>query len=190
MAVDAEGVVKLDDIKQNLRISHDDHDDLLVSLRASAIAHIETRTGLHLLDKIKSYRIPPPTRRSIDPLEFISVDLRAVDEITYHEPDQDISADPTGKVDDYIVHDALKMHTWLVYANKGWPSILEGTDFYFKCTVGQSEVPSDLVMALIVLVRDLYDGRKMEANQTVDHLMMPYQVFIPDKARHLLPKTV
>lgn len=194
MAQNGEAIVSLENLKTNLRITHNEHDDLLSSLRDAAIGNVEAWTGLPLIERERAFitESPPPgdNPSAASPL-LVAVGLKSIESISYWETNQRSYEAPTGAIAkakiNHQPHWQCK-YTYVLSVTDGWPSMLDGSVLLVNCKVNTEQIPDDLKHAIIIIVRDLYNGRHMEHNLSAGCLISPHQVYVSENLVVSVPK--
>ena len=180
MAASEEDVVSLETIKANLRITHSDQDKLLKFLRSASIGKVTLWTGLPLIDTTKNF-IASPAYKPTDPIKIVAVGFQSVEKINYWTEAQDQDAVyPAGeieKTDLLAIKIAGENYAWGIRHKTGFPPSKRLTCVVAECKVGLTTVPKDLVQGIIIIIRDLYDGKKLSVDPTTDALVRPHVVF-------------
>ncbi len=161
MAATATEIVSLDAIKRELRFDSTDdgsQDDMLTAQIEAAVAFVARETSRPLLNVTETiYAVP---RGRDQPLIFEADDLTAVTAVAYWQPTQTLRDEPTGTIDvaqiGRRVDDGPRVA--LYPPATGWPDVLAGSCLQLTVTRGLSAVPTALRQAVILCVRQFYDG--------------------------------
>ena len=162
MPATALDVISLADAKAQLRVTVDDHDALITGHIEAAVDFVSLSVGIPLRDETAhtlTY-LPFPLDQ---PMNFSgSPYVKSVSELIYWEPSQELREEPGGVVD---VAGLGRLEArppggmWLLWPPvAGWPDILEGTGFNIALIQGVADVPPGLRTAVLLAVRQLYEG--------------------------------
>ena len=171
MADTALEIVSLDVIKTELRLGGDtvesraafvDHDLLLTGHIQAAVGFVEDRVRLVLIDRTKTFSCPRPTKDD-SPLCITSYGIKSIDAVRYWTGDDSLRDDPTGSIALATLGREGYYGSKVYYVwppEDGWPKILENSALEIDSTLGLDSdgVPESLRQAVVVMVRQLYDG--------------------------------
>lgn len=183
-------IVTLAEAKRHCRVYHDDDDDYIQALVATATAWIDgkdgwlgraigTQTWDYVLDgfpggagpKGGGIRIPLPPLQSVVSVEYV-------------DPSTGLEAALEGGVD--YETDAYSEPGWVMPSTAGWPSTMNTINSVrIRFVAGYAAVPAPIKHAVLLIVGHLYENREAttidkpsELPMGVEALLMPYRNWI------------
>lgn len=184
MAADANGVVTLERLKSELRIESTEtaHDSLLAEQRADAISLTESYLRRPLIDRTRTIRTSAMPEGSTSPLRLRSLPgFKSLARIKYWQDSQTRRDEPSGVILPAAlgrteqVDGVVEIHPQA----DGWPAY-GFAEYRVEAVTGWQEIPSALRSAVVVLVRQLYNGyREMRADAAFYALISGHRVRTP-----------
>ena len=181
-------IVSLDTIKAELRLGGDtlvtrkrfrDHDALLAGHIEAAVDFTAAQSGLPLLDRREVYAVAQPAMNDT-PLIIEAMHVRRVDSVAYWTPSAPLRSSPDGEIltaalGRLVAAKGARSHAvWPPAGN--WPAMRAGAPVEVTATHGVARVPPTLKSAIIVCVRQLYDGyREIRPTEAFYALIYPYR---------------
>ena len=173
-------VIDLDRAKRHLEVEHDDRDDLIAGMIATATAHIDGPDGWlgraigvqtleARLDAFEAAGTFLPYRPVIDIVSVKYLDASGVE--------QTVSAD------DYDLSGVQVAPAW----SKGWPEGRGSRESVrIRYRAGYETVPAPIISAILLMVGDLWRNRdtvaaagavRVPMSTTVENLLQPFRVY-------------
>ena len=158
-------VLSLADAKAQLRITVDDHDALITGHIEAAVDFVVKSTSIPLLDDTYTANVERPVRAEYPVVFGWGVfDIAEVVSVAYWEPTQALREAPTGSIDvadlgriDHVRnYKGDRWHLWPQAA--GWPEVLDDSLIKLELKRSMTEVPPALRTAVLLAVRQLYQG--------------------------------
>ena len=158
-------VLSLADAKAQLRITVDDHDALITGHIEAAVAFVVKKTHSPLLDETYTTDVKRPVRDRRMVFGRGVFDITEVVSVAYWEPTQALREAPTGSIDVgdlgrldrvYYSFDVDAWHLWP--PADGWPKVLDDSLIKLELKRSVTEVPPALRTAVLLAVRQLYQG--------------------------------
>lgn len=145
--------LSLADAKDHLRVMHDDEDDVITALAASACASIAENVGRVLTEEQWTVSVAAVGGDLVLPL----APVRSVDAITYFDADD---AEKAASVDDFYLFADDDSAILRPKAGKSWPTTIAREDaITVTITVGMETISPGLIAAAKLLLGHWYDTR-------------------------------
>ena len=178
MAATATDVVSLAEIKAELRIGVDDHDELLTSQIAAAVSFVSREIDAPLLDVTETIYVPRPLR--LRPVTFRARAAKVVEAVEYWTASSSLRMPPDGRIDGaHLGRREFDDVAVVVYPPvDGWPEVLPGSMLVVEVVRGIDIDASNqaLKQAVILAVRQFYDGyREIRPTEAFFALIAPFR---------------
>ena len=162
-------VISLDDLKEHLRVEHNEEDDLITAIRAGAIAHVEHYCGIKLgtyaatgyLDHFEDSVIPGGPINSLTAVNYKGVDYNGTDLTTLQGTKYYVDIDTTpGRI---------------AFVNTPSLASYEFNRVQITMSIGYitSVIPAGIISAIKLIAGHLYENRSAETLN-----LMPYSLRI------------
>ena len=157
-------VLSLADAKAQLRVTVPDHDALITGHIEAAVAFVAKKTHVPLLDETYTADVKRPVSDRPMVFGWQVFDITGVISVAYWEPTQALREAPTGSID---VADLGRLDHWRHYKGDrwhlwppaaGWPKVLSESLINLELKRSVTEVPPALRTAVLLAVRQLYEG--------------------------------
>ena len=182
MVATATDLCSLDRVRTELRLDpgDDEHDVMLVEHIGAAVAWVAKRVAYPIVDRDRTVGVYQPSNGH--PLRLALRGLKAVGDIRYWTehgdpetlPDGHLAAPEATQVKPMPQGDGL----FVLPPVGGWPSFYGSTplevDVTLGLTLGRHPNEAALRQAVVLLVRELYDGGMMRSNMTLNSLLSPW----------------
>ena len=153
--------VSLTDAKHHLRVDISDDDDLITKLIGTATQHVESVTGLALIQQIwRHYRDSWPANRII---ELGPTPILSVDDVVIYDADGPPSSLAAAN---YVIDRHSRPARLQIIGSISGPGIaINGIEIDFTAGFGQAgdDVPPPLRQAILMLVAHWYEHREAVA---------------------------
>ena len=163
MATHELGVIHLSLMKQELRISTTDtsQDDLIEFQIGASISYFEKDLGVPVLDRKGSLRAERPFANSESPICFRTKRIRTLSGVRYWTETDELRLEPTGTISTADLGRSgygADGYYYIYPPDGGWPVILDDSYLIADVVTGWEPTPPGLRQALILGVRQLYEG--------------------------------
>ena len=192
--------VTLQEVKDHLRIVHDDEDDLIESYKIAARKHIEftltwralitqeLQLSLDSFPPRATYYSPYFIKAKNDEIVLPYPPVQEIVSITYKDKD---GTETTIPADDYIVDTDSEPARIVPAPGESWPTEdlypLGAVKIKFKAGYGDTkeDVPNELRQAILMLTAHFYENREQvvigatvaDLPMAIDALTMPYRAW-------------
>lgn len=171
--------LSLADAKAHLRVMHDDEDDQITALAASACASIAENVGRVLTEEQWTVAVAAVDGDFVLPL----APVQSVDAITYFDADD---TEQAASVDDFYLFADDDRAILRPKAGKAWPATIAREDaITVTITVGMTTVPPGLLAAAKLLLGHWYDTRAAVAmGQALQEIPLGVQYLCDQERRN------
>ena len=170
---DAAEVVGLLDAKTHLRVDHDDEDELISMMTASATEMVSNHTGLILGSEGWQFSVGPQAGR----LRIPVAPVRSLTSVQYLDRDR---AAQNASLDDFLLIADYSRPYLMPIDGTSWPITARDDDaITVTVAAGLLELPPPLKVAILMMLSHLYEDRGDNAMDeiptTVRVLVEPYR---------------
>lgn len=144
--LDGDAILSLADAKLHLRVTHNEEDTLIASLRDAAINHVERVSGIALAETEYRWTMRAfPSRVDLPVLP-----VSALGEVGYHDEDGEAATYTGARLIEHSVYPSL---------TEGWPYANGYAAVGFTAGLTSPDEAPDLLAAVKLLLTHLYENR-------------------------------
>ena len=190
----ADEVVTVATLRNEFQVADASRDTRIELVRDQAIALVERRTGLPLIDRDVTLQVLRPVKDT-DPIRIDAWDVKSVVSILFWQTTDTLRLEPTGAIDvtelGRLVKESYPSYYPAIYPTiGGWPTILDNSCLVITVKRGVTEVNKGTLASIVLTARQLFQGqmdrhsaeRMITDSQRREGTLVPYY---RDKSRLL-----
>lgn len=176
----AEEPLKINEVKQFLRIDIDDDDSLLDALIKASREYAETITRRRLITQTWKYYIDEWPEK--DYIELPYPPLQSVSSVKY--TDYALTETPLTLATDYVVETNTEPGRVVLAYGESWPTatldVMTPIEIIYICGYGTPEdIPQSLKHAMLIDIADMYEHRESYVTQPYQHMPILDRLYWP-----------